>query len=671
MGNDFRERSSLVDNLKNITPKDDVNTPVQHEQGVVDIQNVRPFPQSEGKFKLSFPKIGRKKLSALGGIFAVLLVLIAVFGVIPAVSAYSLAKRAASSGQTFYAALQEQDLAKTRDSMAALKHDVKNLDKNIGRLSWASWIPFFGGYVADAKHTTVGALAGVEAAEIIFTTIEPYSDILGFNGHQAEDGAKTAEDRINFIVESIDQVIPQLDTISAKTSVMASEFNQIDPNRYPEHFRGREARSLIRQGIRFVNQFNDFITNGKPVLEQAPYLLGIDEERTYLVLFQNDKEIRPTGGFITGYSIVNVKDGKFQPASSNDIYNLDNQLKSRIPAPDPIKKYLPLVDYWFLRDMNLSPDFKVSMDTFFENYSKIRSSSEVDGIIAVDTFVPVFLLEVIGRIGVPGFGNFSSEPDSRCNCPVVIYELESYADVAGPIVWDDISGKIVYKPPHADNRKAIVGPLMNSLISNAMGQPKEKIPGLFEAAWRSLTEKHVLFYFKDEKVQSAMESFNLAGRIKEFDGDYLHINDTNFAGAKSNLYVQQETYLKVEPGKDGTVNTLTIKYKNPQKYDGWLNAPYRDWVRVYVPEGSTLIDSTGSETEVETSADLGKTVFEGFFILRPEGVTELTFQYKTPVKGVYRILVQKQPGTEGHLYAVEVGGQKEEFNLAMDKELHF
>lgn len=638
-----------------------------------DVTGFHTFPQKITNSSLF--KFNGKKFRMFGAGVLVFILLIAIFIGFPVFSIYNSFKKAEISGNEFKTAIDAQDLKKVDTALVIFKQDVISLDKSIGKLSWIGPIPFIGGYVQDVRHATRGGIAGLEAGEIITKVIEPYSDILGFSGgKQALDGQETAEDRINFIVETIEQVVPHLAQISAKTAIMSQEFEKINAERYPEEFKGKKIKSRIKEGVEAVKNMHDLVTGGKPVLEKAPYLLGIDGERTYLMLFQNDKELRPTGGFLTAYSIVKVKNGKFEPVASNDIYNLDNKLKSRIPSPDPIKKYLPLVPYWNLRDMNLSPDFKTSMDTFTKYYKETKSPV-FDGIIAVDTKLAVDILEVIGPIGVPGFGNFSAENDVRCSCPVVIYELESYADVAGPIVWaDDLGGKIVFKPANIDNRKAILGPLMNSLLSNAMGQPKEKIPALFQAGFKALMEKHVLFYFDGKDAQSAMESFNLAGRVKEFDGDYLHINDTNFAGAKSNLYIEQEVSLKVESQKDGNLNTLTIKYKNPQKHDGWLNGPYRDFLRIYVPKGSTLVDSSGSEVKVTTYEDLGKTVIEGFFMLRPLGVVELKFQYKTPVKQNskgYKILIQKQPGTDGSLYNVQVKGSKEEFLLKTDKELKF
>lgn len=664
-----------MDGLKKITPEEQ-NTDTEPEITLeAKDAGFHEFPgTTKGGF--SFPKFNfsGRSLGKAGIVAAVVIILLVIFGVLPAIGIYRSAKKLEASGGEFYAATQSKNLERMKDSLKKVKEDISAFDRSLGGLAWVKFVPFLGGYWNDAHSAAKGGVAGVEAGEIILNTAGPYADVLGLDGGKpaATDGGKRAEDRIDFIVETIDDIIPQLDPIGEKTKIMAEELNSIDPNRYPETFRGRPLRSQIKSGIETINSLNEFIWQGRPVLEQAPYLLGIGQDRTYLFLWQNDKELRPTGGFITAYSIVRVRDGKFQPVTSNDIYNLDNRLNSRIPAPEPIKKYLPLVHYWNLRDMNLSPDLKVSMDTFMENYAKTRSP-EVDGIVTMDTKLVVDLLKVIGRIGVPGYGNFSAEDDPRCNCPVVIYELESFADVAGPIVWDPVSGEIVYKPPHADNRKEILGPLMNSILANSLAQPKDKIGGIFEAGFNALREKHIMFYFGEGKVQEAMESFNLAGRIRDYDGDYLHINDSNFAGAKSNLYVQQEVNLKITPGKDGGNNKLSIKYKNPQPHDGWLNGIYRDWVRIYVPKGSKLVSSTGSDVEIVTTEDLGKTVFEGFFTLRPEGVTELSFEYQTPVKqsGDYKLLIQKQPGTDGNLYMVEVGRKKEEFNLKTDKELRF
>jgi len=79
------------------------------------------------------------------------------------------------------------------------------------------------------------------------------------------------------------------------------------------------------------------------------------------------------------------------------------------------------------------------------------------------------------------------------------------------------------------------------------------------------------------------------------------------------------------------------------------------------------------EDKAEPYEEFGKTVFAGFFQLRPEGVSKITFKYKLPFKATsdYKMLIQKQAGTDKPLYQVKLGKQQEEFYLKSDKELRF
>ena len=457
--------------------------------------------------------------------------------------------------------------------------------------------------------------------------------------------------------------------ISAKAKIVNDEISQINPDRYNFKYQGKDVKPQIVSTQGLISETTDLLVNGKPMLQNAPYLLGMDSPRTYLILFQNDKELRPTGGFMTAYAIMKVDKAKFTPVSSNDIYNLDAQYKPSIPAPDPIVKYIKgpyiLSQNLRLRDMNWSPDFAVSMQTFSTAIKQVGITN-IDGIIGVDTQLLTNLLDAIGPIGVPGFGNFSTKIDPQCNCAQVIHELESFADVEGPIIWDPVTGKIILRPPNSDNRKKIIGPLMNSIMANAMGQPKDKLAGLFQAAFKSLIEKHVLFYLFDQNVEKAVADVGMGGTLKDYNGDYLHVNDANLGGRKSNLYATEDVDQDIKISGDGSVTkTVTITYKNPQSQDGWLNSVLPTWVRVYVPKGSTLITSEGLEAKADPYEDLGNTVFAGYFQLRPEGVSKVTFQYKLPFKvsKTYNLLIQKQPGTDGFLYTINLGKHSEEFYL--------
>jgi hypothetical protein len=623
-----------------------------------------PPPSTKTKF---FSGWRRTVILVLGGI---LLFFIIVGGIL-AVIFYPKAKALSSSvNHTLYqtdqlqAAIRSQDLTQVSQSLDDLDSALTQTQADVDKFSFLSGLPKSKDYWQDQQHLFAAAHAGIQAGQITVTALEPYADLLGLKSDLvATDSAapsETTKDRITFVVETIDKITPQLDTISQQVNAIRSELSQVDPARYPENFRGIAVRSQLTELTQLADQASFLLSDARPLLESAPYLLGNDTPRTYLFLFQNDAELRPTGGFLTAYSLIEINRGQIKPLLSNDIYALDARFTPP-EAPRPILKYLPKVDRWHLRDMNLSPDFKVSMDTFYEHYQK-TVPPKIDGIVAVDTQMLLKLLEVLGTIGVSGYGNFGPEIVEQCNCPQVIYELELFADVETPYI--------------RENRKSILGPLMNSVLRNAFQSPKAKMPGLVNAGLTSIKEKHLLVYLLDEQAQAAAEAFNLAGRILPTDGDYLHINDTNFAGAKSNMYVNHEVELQTQISESGSVkHTLNLTYKNPQAHDNWLNADFRDFLRIYVPQGSQLLDSQGSEIEVITYDELGKTVFEAFFVVRPMGVAKLSFTYELPsdltFTDQYNLLIQKQGGSKNHLYTVSAGDQTEEFDLDGDRELTF
>ncbi len=609
------------------------------------------------------------KLILISGVLILLLISPFLYFLFASLSFKNQIKVLAATAET-------QNIDQIQVEMTNTKESLKRLTGAYKIISWTKFVPIVGKYSDDLGHGLTAAKYGFEAGEVLLEAIKPYSDVFGYSGSEVEqDGQQTAKDRMDFIVNSLPELEPKIGEISSKVQFANKELQHIDPYDYPEKISDINVRNEISKMLQLSEDITLFTTNGAPLLSEAPDILGMNGERNYLVIFQNDKELRPTGGFMTAYTIMNVNKATFNPSDSSDIYDLDSKYEPTIEAPEPIIKYIKgpyvLSPNLRLRDMNWSPDFKESMDLFTRE-AELAGIDDIDGVIAVDTEVLVKILDVIGPIGVSGFGNFSTEIVEECHCPQVIYELESFADVEGPIVWDPNTGEIVYRPPNSEDRKGIIGPLMNSIMANTLGQPKEKLPQLVQAGFSSMLEKHILFYMMENGEQEAFEKFGVAGTIKDYDGDYLHINNANLGGRKSNLYATHEVEQKLSISEDGSMEkTVVITYKNPKEHDGWLNSVLPNWVRVYVPRGSELIDFTGVEEKVDPYEELDKTVFAGYFRLRPQGVSKVSLTYKIPVKAEkdYKLLIQKQPGTDGPLHLIDVNGRIEEFTLKRDKEL--
>ena len=572
------------------------------------------------------------------------------------------------TGAKLSAAFQAQDLVVAKSEAQALSLQVGELDTKYQKVGWIGSFPFLGVYQKDGQHGINAGKFLTKSIETLIASVEPYADLLGFKtGIATPSGtpkAQSIEDRIVFMAQTLDKISPDLEKVEADMTAAQKELDQINPARYPETISGKNIRSKIVEVKSTVAESAQLLSQAKPLIKLLPDLLGNPNPKTYMVLFQNDAELRPTGGFMTAYAFLRVTKGKIEPLSSFDIYDLDARFNKKVPAPEPIKKYLNET-YLNLRNSNMSPDYKVSMDLFYKYYRDIPGFPKPDGIIAIDTKFPVEILKVIGPIGVGGWGNFGPQNAPACDCPQVVYALEQIADrpIAG----------------FKTGRKAVLGPLMHSMMANAMGSPKHTWPRLVNVVLDSIKQKHLLFYFLEDKTQIVAEDFNAAGRIKPYAFDYLHINDANFGGAKSDMYITREVEQDIEKTDTGVTKTVSISYNNPRKGSNCnleagqlcLNGVYRDYIRLFVPKGSKLISVVGSEVKETVSEDLDKTVFEAFFTMRPESSSKIVFKYELPALDLstYRMLIQKQPGTPSIKHTIILNGNQLVVDVDQDKEV--
>ncbi len=617
---------------------------------------------------LSKLKINRQKLGVTLGVVLVVLLLGFFFVVIPAKNAYTSAQQTMAQARLVADAVKTQNIAQASDELKKTQESLTETQKHMGRLAFFKLVPLVNWYYNDADHALKAGEYGLQSATMVVESLKPYADVLGLKGEGSATGS--TEERIKTAVLTMGKITPQIDSISESLNKVEDEVSQINPDHYPEFLFGKDIKSQLTQLRETTIGANMFVEQAKPLIKVLPSLLGESEEKKYLVLFQNDKELRPTGGFLTSYSIFKLDKGVISVDRQDDIYPLDDAIPNKPPAPAPILKYLPNEPRLNLRNSNLSPDFVKSMETFYSLYQKSPSADQdIDGIIALDTHVLVSTIRILDDQVTASGITFTTKEDARCKCPQVIYELE-----------DNISRPVNYI---RTDRKGLIGSLMRSIMDKALtSSPKEYWGPLFQSMLMQVNQKHVMFYLFDKEAQSGIQALNAAGQIRPFEGDYLHINNANLGGQKSNLFTTQSVDEVYEVADDGTITkTITLEYQNEfppsdcnlERGGLCLNAELRNWLRIYVPQGSKLVDSKGSEVKMTTYDELGKTVFDGFLTVRPLGKKTFTISYTLPFKlddgSSLPVMIQKQPGTDGTPYTITVNGKKQdEFSLFADKE---
>lgn len=641
-------------------------------------ENIAPTPQvvanESGKIDLGAPirpmkkKFFGRKGVKIGAVVIAFLALVLLYTGIQSVRIIGQARKTYAQAKLAAAAAKAQNVVLAKDELVKTKTETEKLQKDLNSVGYLRFVPFLGGYVSDATHATGAGVHGINAAIITADSLIPYADVLGLKGDKSFSGG-SAQSRIQLAVQSLDKITPRIDDIEKEINAAKVEMDQVNVNHYPNFWIFANLHNQVQNAKDLTDGAALAVSQGKPLIKVLPELLGSKSPKKYLVLFQNDKELRSTGGFLTFYSIFSVDKGVIHVDSSHDIYSLDDSIPSHPKADPIILKYLPKVYTQNIRDINLSPDFPTSMNAFAQYYDKSSQKTDYDGIIAIDTQFMVNLIKILGSVDADG-QTFTANIDPACNCPQVVYQLEQ--NTTKPVNYIKT------------NRKGIVGDLLFATMQKALSSsPKLYWGPLIQSTIKDAQEKHVLFYLKDKGAQSGIEALNWAGQVKPFDGDYLYVNDANFGGAKSNMYVKQDMQIDYNVASDGQVTkTLTINYKNPQKYSDCnlesgglcLNAILRNFQRVYVPKGSTLDSSKGSQVKVETKQDLGKTYFESFFTVNPLGLAKMEYTYKLPfkVKGnTLPVMLQKQPGVEDVPTVINVNGrQVDSFDLRSDKILN-
>lgn len=420
------------------------------------------------------------------------------------------------------------------------------------------------------------------------------------------------------------------------------------------------------------NFYEDF-----PLLQK---MLGSERTQKYLLLFQNNSEMRPTGGFIGSYGILDLENGSIKNLFVDDIYNPDGQLKEHIVAPMPMQKVSAA---WTMHDANWFADYPTSAKKAALLYEKTGGST-VDGVIAITPELTKALLSATGPIPMPQYG--------------ITIDQNNFVELTQNQV-EQLYDKKENRP------KKILTDLTKILMQKFLGSDKDKqvTPAtdhltLLKNFDRLLKEKQILIYSRDTETETMLKKRGWGGEVKTVEGDYLSIINTNLNGYKTDAVIEEKINLLTEISPDGSItNTVSITRKHNggnSPYD-WYNRVNSNYMRIYVPQGSTLLEAKGgtpeeyvppvdfknysrdediekvektlrleanSKTQVFEESD--KTVFGNWVYVSPQDEVTVTYKYRLPFKisldmingltGTYKNYIQKQSGSIGSKFTAEI-----------------
>jgi hypothetical protein len=501
------------------------------------------------------------------------------------------------------------------------------------------WLPVIGGDIEAAPHLLQIAIDASGAAGMALESLEALPDL------RATDVPR--ENLGQSLLETLVAGRPTLEQAQAKLERVAEERHKIEASRLSPRL-ARQVESLDS----YLLALNAAVRGAL----LAPELLGASQLRTYLLLTQNNHELRATGGFVSGAGLVSVYKGRIIGLTFKDSYAIDDLSRPHPPPPEPLRRYMG-AGLLVFRDANWSPDFPTTARVV-ESIYQVDQGVALDGVVAVDLAALQGLIEAIGPVALPAYGqqvdggNVLALLKRYWQTPLAAPSIEAGTDSGW---WE--------------HRKDFMADLLGAIVTKLESESGTiSASKLLLALKRQLDEKHVLIYLHDQDAARLLAENNWDGRLRSADGDYLLVVDSNLGYNKVNPNVEEGIEYRISVGQDGSFQSqATVTYFNRSaretdqcvhaskygdSYDELMQGCYWDYLRLYVPQGSRLVEAQGVDEPVEVSVEGDKRVFATFFVLAPGEEKQISFSYSLPPdilqEGRYSLLVQKQAGTLNH-----------------------
>ncbi len=598
-----------------------------------------------------------------GIIFGALVLILGVFTLYYYPKAHRVitdARRVQRTGKTLSQQITQQKFTESETTLAQLKLQISQTSDDLHQMAGLKYWPYLGRqYQAGDALINVGS-DGADAVKPLITFLEhlfaPFAGQgrISLSSISAEDkgkllaGISGQEDSLRQAQTAIHRAADDLDRIPTKGLLP------------------QLARVIVPLKQQFPS-LTQALDQAIPATHLIPPILGYPHAKTYLFLLENNTELRPGGGFIGTYGLMKVSSGEIVSLQTDNSYNLDEAAKKLpvIAPPEPLQHYLK-AHAWYFRDANWSPDFPSSAKQALTLYQREGGSRNVDGVLAVTPTMISQLLRLVGPISV---GKVQFTADNFTD------KLQYYVDQGYAYAGQDLS-----------ERKDIVGVLTTELVKRLLALPVTQWKDVFLIVSQQLQQKQMLWYMNDTTTQSLLVEQNWAGAMTPTTGaDYVLVADANLASLKTDPTVYRTYQYQVSVPAHGQAEaTLTIHYDHRGKFD-WKTTRYNTYVRVYVPNGSQLIDSHGAQIRqqsnrsgpVNTSNELGLTVFGAFKSIEPGTTSDLILHYRLPDDVTqqiqshhYRIDIQKEAGVINAQLRLNVttSGQRPQSVDGLDKQ---
>ena|GEM_PF-1267933 len=526
-------------------------------------------------------------------------------------------------------AISAQEFDTAREEFLKAQTSLEAALSELQKDSIVQSVPIISGRLTTGERIIESALHIAEGGYTLTSALSPMTDILkGKNSSQVTDQSSMA-DYTSQIMTVLSISRPQLklaldDFDAARTLLDAINPSDLDTS----------TRAQVAEGQAKIATLRDIISQVYDLASVLPDILGHNGARHYLILFQNNSELRPTGGFIGSYAILTFADGKFENLFTDNVYNPDGQIQVQGLCKLPPKPLQKLTQCWGMRDANWSPDFPTSAQQVMSLY-ETGSGNNVDGMIGITPEVVRDLLALTGPVYLPQWN-----------------EVVTADNVVSLIQY-----KVTVEFAADQDPKRFLIDLSQVVLDRVLHLNRADWTKAFDILKSNLAQKDIQLYMENPQAQLLLSRNSWSGEVQSSTADYLMVNTANLSATKASQFIVPRYRLITTIATDGTItDKLTITYQHTGSWE-WPSDHVINYQRIYIPKGSTLIEATTAEqTEgklsiTEVYEELGKTVLSDTIRIVPSSSLMLSYTYTLPFKistaegAAYTSVIQKQAGT--------------------------
>lgn len=499
------------------------------------------------------------------------------------------------------------DSASALRTLALLEEQSSAAKSTVTGPLWrfASFVPFAGPNLSAVREVAVSADDLVVRA--VAPLVDTYYDLPDWKTLSPKDG------RVD--VTAMQEAEPTLAVAARTVEFSHARMASIDLS----HVLPQVAEP-IRSATEQLDAYSQTLATVSSASRLLPSMLGAEQPHKFLVLVQNNAELRATGGIPGALAVLSTDNGNIQLGEQGSASALGAFIPSLHVDDEQELLYTPRLGT-HMQNVNLTPDFPTAARTAKRMWEERNSGQTIDGVLALDPVVLSHLLEATGPVNLTdqeilGFIHGTALPSALTSENVVPTLLSDvYREIEDPKAQDAYFSSVAAQ------------------IFIAFTQGQGDGAQLIKALGRSAEENRIYLWSAHASEQSIIATTPLHGSVDGPDvggatfGAYL--NDGT--GAKMDFYVKRSVRLIQACSVDG-YRPYTVRFTatNSAPSDAQTSLP------TYVTGGSVFGVQAGrvrtnyvaygpSQAFVETAAVNGMpvSVSSGRHGTRPVGTVQV------------------------------------------------